>query len=203
VDAVTDAVGGAADGATGTIDDVADGAAGAVGGAADGASDAVGGATGDVAGGGSATGDGSGAGAPPTTDPTAPGDPSPRTVQPRPDVRSSTWHRIPTPMDRGFGPVELGPAPALAPDLVAAGGSHLRALAAEDPCVTDPSLVCLGLLFGIGDFNGVAAEVLGSLALTGARILLALAAAGVLLLLGSISLGLSRRLGSRPVAGTG
>jgi hypothetical protein len=106
-------------------------------------------------------------------------------------------------MDRGFGPVELGPTLAFAPDLVAAGGSHLRALAAEDPCVTDPSLVCLGLLFGIGDFADAAADVLGALALTGFRILLVLAVAGGLLVLGSISLGLSTRLRSRVVAGAG
>jgi amino acid transporter len=105
-------------------------------------------------------------------------------------------------MDRGFGPVSLGPARAFAPDVVAATGAHLRAasLAADDPCVADPSLVCLGLLFGIGDFSDAGAEVLGALALTGIGILLVLAVAGGLLLLGSTALVVSVRVRPRTVA---
>jgi hypothetical protein len=205
VDSVTDAVGGAADGVGGTIDDVTDGAAGAVDDGTGSVDEVAGGggtgAVDEVAGGGAGSGDGS----PSAHDPAMPGDPSPRNVQPRPDARTTTSHRIPTPMDRGFGPVELGPAPALAPDLVAATGSHLRAsaLAAEDPCVAEPRLVCLGLLFGIGDFVDAGSEVLGTLALTGFTILLVLAVAGGLLVLGSLALGLSIRFLSRPVARAG
>lgn len=199
-EAVADAVDDVTETVTGAVDEVTDGVAGAVDEVTDDATGAVGGAIDSVdelPGRGSGSGEGS--------PPARPGDPSPRTVQPRPDPRSATWHRIPTPMDRGFGPVFLDPAPAFAPDLVAATGSHLRAsaLATNDPCEENAGLVCLGLLFGIGEFADAGTQVLGTLAMTGLGTLLLLHLAGGLLLAGSTALGLATRYRARPAHETG
>jgi hypothetical protein len=193
VDDATDAVAGAVDDVGGAVDEATGGDVSAVEGAADQAD--------GVAGPRAPSSDGAHADAP-AAGGGSNGDTVHRTVQPREVQPSTTSHPIPTPMDRGFGPVSLGPARAFAPDVVAATGAHLRAasLAADDPCVADPSLVCLGLLFGIGDFSDAGAEVLGALALTGIGILLVLAVAGGLLLLGSTALVVSVRVRPRTVA---
>jgi hypothetical protein len=45
--------------------------------------------------------------------------------------------------------------------------THDREPREADPCATNPQLVCLGLLFGLGDFADTATQVLGALVRTG------------------------------------
>jgi hypothetical protein len=59
-------------------------------------------------------------------------------------------------------------APAVATGYEVGSGSEEELESQRDPCEVDQRLVCLGILYGLGDFGDVGAEVLGVLVRTGA-----------------------------------
>ena len=62
-----------------------------------------------------------------------------------------------------------------------------------DPCESDESLVCLGLLYGLGDLADVGAKVITSLAQTGVGVLGLAALALLLAIAGSSAIAASSR----------
>jgi hypothetical protein len=62
-----------------------------------------------------------------------------------------------------------------------------------DPCESDQGLVCLGVLYGLGDFADVGAKVIASLAQTGFAVLGLAALALLLAIAGSLALAVSSR----------
>ncbi|MCI0634379.1 MAG: hypothetical protein L0206_10770 [Actinobacteria bacterium] len=71
----------------------------------------------------------------------------------------------------------------------------------EDPCDDDADLVCLGLLYGLGDFAKTPAQVLGFLATTGIGVIALMMLAAGLGIAGSTALVGSRRFGSAATVG--
>jgi hypothetical protein len=57
--------------------------------------------------------------------------------------------------------------PAVAAGYEVGSGSEEELESQTDPCEVDQRLVCLGILYGLGDFGDVGAEVLGILVRTG------------------------------------
>jgi len=62
-----------------------------------------------------------------------------------------------------------------------------------DPCDSDQSLVCLGLLYGLGDFADVGAKVIANLAQTGVGVIGLAALALLLAIAGSSAVAASSR----------
>jgi hypothetical protein len=79
--------------------------------------------------------------------------------------------------------------------------SENEGLTRSDPCGADQRLVCLGVLYGLGEFGEVGAKVIASLAQTGVAVL-GLAALALLLAIAGLSAlaASSRRMA--PVART-
>ena len=75
--------------------------------------------------------------------------------------------------------------------------SEEEGLTAGDPCESDQRMVCLGVLYGLGDFADVGAKVIASLAQTGVAVL-GLAALALLLAIAGLSAltASSRRMAS-------
>jgi len=68
-----------------------------------------------------------------------------------------------------------------------------------DPCLDDSSLVCLGLLFGLGGVADTGADVLGVLVRTGGAVVVLAAIALFLAILGAAALAASfHRFGLAP-----
>jgi hypothetical protein len=77
------------------------------------------------------------------------------------------------------------------------GGIDIRSedegLTGGDPCESDQRLVCLGLLYGLGDFADVGAKLIASLVQTGVGVLGLVALALLLAIAGSSALAASSR----------
>ena len=71
--------------------------------------------------------------------------------------------------------------------------SEDEGLTRSDPCEADQRLVCLGVLYGLGEFGDVGAKVINSLAQTGVAALGMAALALLLAIAGSLALAASSR----------
>ena len=78
--------------------------------------------------------------------------------------------------------------PAVAAGYEVWSGSEEGLESQTDPCEVDQRLVCLGILYGLGDFGDVGAEVLGVLVRTGAG------AIGLMILVVALAMGGSAAL---------
>jgi ElaB/YqjD/DUF883 family membrane-anchored ribosome-binding protein len=78
--------------------------------------------------------------------------------------------------------------PAVAAGYEVGSGSEEELESQTDPCEVDQRLVCLGILYGLGDFGDVGAEVLGILVRTGTG------AIGLMLLVVALAVGGSAAL---------
>ena len=206
---VTDSVGDAVDEATGTVDEAVEEVSGAVDDVTDGVSDAAGtaggaadGVTGSwdqtVASGPSASTDGQGGDG--STEPTTSGPGASSTGSSSPTGGARWMHReVDRPYFRwDFSGDVLGMRVPSAQ--IVEGGSGPN----EDPCNDDVQLVCLGLLYGLGDFADTPAQVLGLLATTGIGVIALVKLAVGLGIAGSTALVRSRRYGAAAtVGGTG
>ena len=94
-----------------------------------------------------------------------------------PRSEPARWWRV-----RGFM------EPAVAAGYEVGSGSEEELESQTDPCEVDQRLVCLGILYGLGDFGDVGAEVLGVLVRTGAG------AIGLMLFVVALAIGGSAAL---------
>jgi hypothetical protein len=94
-----------------------------------------------------------------------------------PRSEPARWWRV-----RGFT------EPAVAAGYEVGSGSEEELESQTDPCEVDQRLVCLGILYGLGDFADVGAEVLGVLVRTGAG------AIGLMVLVVALAIGGSAAL---------
>ena len=78
--------------------------------------------------------------------------------------------------------------PALVAGYVLGPGSEEELESETDPCEVDQRLVCLGILYGLGDFGDAGAEVLGVLVRTGTGTI------GLMVLVAALAIGGSAAL---------
>jgi hypothetical protein len=190
VDEVVDDVSGAVDDVAGSASD----AAGTVGGAADGV---IGSSDQTVASSPTAPSDGHGGGGGGGTEPTSSGPAVGSSGSASPTGGARWMHReVDRPYFRwDFSGDVLGLRVPSAQ--VVEGGSGPN----EDPCDADVQLVCLGLLYGLGEFADTPAQVLGFLATTGIGVIALVKLAVGLGIAGSTALVGSRRYGAAATVG--
>jgi hypothetical protein len=160
VDGVTDAVDNTVDGVTQAVDDTVAAVTEATSNAADGAASTAGAAassaTGSVRGEEGQTG-------------------SPESETERPSDRQASRPNGGLSDSGAWVPYGLrDPMPASIPGVVAWNGpfgEQGQVEARTDPCEHDGSLVCLGVLYGLGEFADAGTEVLGILVTTGAAVI--------------------------------
>ncbi len=168
VDGVTQAVDDPVDGVTQAVDDTVDGVTQATSNTANGAASAAGAAASSA----TASVGGESQGGSSESETGRPADREASNPNLGRQTESGTW--VP------YGLRE--PTPAIVPAIIAWSDSIAqRGQGAQtDPCEQDESLVCLGVLYGLGEFADAGMEVLGVLVTTGAAVIgLMMLAAGL------------------------